>query len=99
MGSRENLPSPHSPRTSVLAAESDRSYGNSPEGAGTPVLARPARADEPSNEPNPDILRELLERKRSLMMLSLQPESQVCFNLSYKNDSISSFSVPVSTTG
>ena len=71
MGSRENLPSPHSPRASVLAAESDRSFGNSPEGGGTP------HSGAPSPEPNPDILRELLERKRGLMMLSLQAESQV----------------------
>ena len=80
MGSRENLPSPHSPRNSVLAAatESDRSYSNSPEAAGTPVPARASRSDASSPEPgNPDILRELLERKRSLMMLSLQAESQV----------------------
>ena len=79
MGSRENLPSPHSPRANVLAAESDRSFGNSPEGAGTPV--RNIRTEEPSLEPNPDILRELLERKRSLMLLSLQSESQVRSNL------------------
>ena len=83
MGSRENLRSPHSPRTSVLAVatESDRSYSNSPETAGTPVAGRGSRSDASSPEPgNPDILRELLERKRSLMMLSLQAESQVmCF--------------------
>ncbi|XP_046450637.1 MAP kinase-activating death domain protein-like isoform X2 [Daphnia pulex] len=77
MGSRENLPSPHSPRTSVLATESDRSYSNSPELAGTPVPSRMSRSDASSPEPgNPDILRELLERKRNLMMLSLQGESQ-----------------------
>ena len=80
MGSRENIPSPHSPRTSILAntAETDRSYSNSPEAAGTPVPPRISRSDASSPEPgNPDILRELLERKRSLMMLSLQAESQV----------------------
>nr|CAH0111902.1 unnamed protein product [Daphnia galeata] len=77
MGSRENLPSPHSPRTSVLATESDRSYSNSPELAATPVPSRMSRSDASSPEPgNPDILRELLERKRTLMMLSLQGESQ-----------------------
>uniref|UniRef100_A0A0P6EFU8 MAP kinase-activating death domain protein n=1 Tax=Daphnia magna TaxID=35525 RepID=A0A0P6EFU8_9CRUS len=77
MGSRENLPSPHSPRTSVLATESDRSYSNSPEAAGTPVPSRMSRSDASSPEPgNPDILRELLERKRNLMLLSLQGESQ-----------------------
>ena len=84
MGSRENLPSPHSPRASVLAAESDRSYGNSPEGVGTPVPGRTPRTEEPSLEPNPDILRELLERKRSLMMLSLQPESHVGFLFNFQ---------------
>lgn len=82
MGSRENIPSPHSPRTSVLATESDRSYSNSPEAAGTPVPRRSSRGDASSPEPgNPDILRELLERKRSLLMLSLQGESQVNENL------------------
>lgn len=81
MGSRENLPSPHSPRTSVLATESDRSYSNSPEAAGTPVPSRMSRSDASSPEPgNPDILRKLLERKRNLMLLSLQGESQVKTN-------------------
>jgi hypothetical protein len=87
MGSRENLPSPHSPRTSVLATESDRSYSNSPELAGTPVPSRMSRSDASSPEPgNPDILRELLERKRNLMMLSLQGESQVTFFFNFENE-------------
>ena len=83
-GSRENLPSPHSPRTSALAsgAESDRSFCNSPEASSTPIPSRTmSRSDVPSPDlsaGNPDILRELLDRKRSLMMLSFQaPESQV----------------------
>lgn len=70
---------------SVLAGapESDRSYSNSPEMASTPLPTRGGtRSDASSPEPpghpgNPDILRELLERKRSLLMLSLQAESQV----------------------
>ena len=83
-GSRENLRSPHSPRPSLplAAGESDRSYSDSPE-SGTPVSVRVSSIPQPdmAAEANPDILRELLERKRSLMMLSLQSvESQASGN-------------------
>lgn len=70
-------PSPHSPRMSMQVGgtnESDRSFSNSPEMASTPI---PNRGDTSSPEPsgnqgNADILRELLDRKRSLLALSLQ---------------------------
>lgn len=70
-------PSPHSPRMSIQVGgtnESDRSFSNSPEMASTPI---PNRGDTSSPEPsgnqgNADILRELLDRKRSLLALSLQ---------------------------
>lgn len=79
MGSREHIPSPHSPRNSapfLTTGDSDRSYCPSPEAAGTPNI-RSSMSDTSSPEPgNPDILRELLERKRSLMLISLQESQQ-----------------------
>lgn len=79
MGSRENIPSPHSPRNTgnfLTTGESEKSYCPSPEPIGTPSV-RASFSDASTPEPgNPDILRELLERKRSLMLLSLQDSQQ-----------------------
>lgn len=75
LGSRENLGSPISQRTNLLHVDGDRSLTNSPE-ARSPS-ARICQSDASTPEPDSDILRELLDRKRSLMMFA--GESQVSF--------------------